>query len=162
MSRQDALAGRIEPLSSKTSRMVPGVQAIDVELLDVADVVLIEKELVREVIDIEVVGRLCEDVVVVEVDFDVDEAVLPVEDEEAIMLSVVDNGEVVLVEGVPISVVDVEETVELLIVSEADEAELVASAEDEMLLSMTFEVDEDVTSLSVLVDVGPLRGVDVE
>lgn len=162
MSRQDALAGRIEPLSSKTSRMVPGVQAIDVELLDVADVVLIEKELVREVIDIEVVGRLCEDVVVVEVDFDVDEAVLPVEDEEAIMLSVVDNGEVVLVEGVPISVVDVEETVELLIVSEVDEAELVASAEDEMLLSMTFEVDEDVTSLSVLVDVGPLRGVDVE
>ena len=127
-----------------------------------ADVVLIEKELVREVIDIEVVGRLCEDVVVVEVDFDVDEAVLPVEDEEAIMLSVVDNGEVVLVEGVPISVVDVEETVELLIVSEVDEAELVASAEDEMLLSMTFEVDEDVTSLSVLVDVGPLRGVDVE
>ena len=127
-----------------------------------ADVVLIEKELVREVIDIEVVGRLCEDVVVVEVDFDVDEAVLPVEDEEAIMFSVVDNGEVVLVEGVPISVVDVEETVELLIVSEADEAELVASAEDEMLLSMTFEVDEDVTSLSVLVDVGPLRGVDVE
>lgn len=64
MSRQDALAGRIEPLSSKTSRMVPGVQAMDVELLDVADVVLVERELVEDVIDIGVADRLCEDVVV--------------------------------------------------------------------------------------------------
>lgn len=94
---------------------------------------------------------------------------LPVEDEEAMMLSVVDIGEVVHVEedeeGVPLSVVDVEEMVELLIVSEVDEAGLVASvdnAEDEMPFSMILEVDEDVASFSVVVDVAPLRVVAVE